>query len=140
MRSRGEPIDRTTAVYVADTMGELGLFYRLAGVVFVGKSLGGAEGGQNPIEPAKLGAAVLHGPAVANFTEVYDALDTAAGAVVVDDEPSLARALGALFSNPADSRRLARAAGAAVGALGGATDAAMMALEPYMLNIEAKRR
>ena len=140
LRSRGEPIDRTTAVYVADTMGELGLFYRLAGVVFVGKSLGGAEGGQNPIEPAKLGAAVLHGPAVANFTEVYDALDTAAGAVVVDDEPSLARALGALFSNPADSRRLARAAGAAVGALGGATDAAMMALEPYMLNIEAKRR
>ena len=93
-----------------------------------------------PRHAAKLGAAVLHGPAVANFTEVYDALDTAAGAVVVDDEPSLARALGALFSNPADSRRLARAAGAAVGALGGATDAAMMALEPYMLEIEAKRR
>ena len=44
-------------------MGEMGVFYRLAGVVFLGKSLTG-EGGQNPIEPAKLASAILHGPNV----------------------------------------------------------------------------
>ena len=140
LRSRGQRIDRETGIYVADTMGELGLFYRLAGVVFVGKSLGGAEGGQNPIEPAKLGAAVLHGPAVGNFTEVYDALDSAGGAATVADGPALERALDGLFANPAESRRLARAGGVAVAGLGGATDAAMAALEPYVLQIEATRR
>ena len=140
LRSRGQRIGRETGIYVADTMGELGLFYRLAGVVFVGKSLGGAEGGQNPIEPAKLGAAVLHGPAVGNFTEVYDALDSAGGAATVADGPALERALDGLFANPAESRRLARAGGVAVAGLGGATDAAMAALEPYVLQIEATRR
>ena len=50
LRSRGEKPERETAIYVCDTMGELGLFYRLAGVVMVGKSFVG-EGGQNPIEP-----------------------------------------------------------------------------------------
>ena len=50
-----------TAVYICDTIGELGLFYRLAGVVFVGKSFV-AGGGQNPIEPARLACAILHGP------------------------------------------------------------------------------
>jgi 3-deoxy-D-manno-octulosonic-acid transferase len=108
--------------------------------VFVGKSLGGAEGGQNPIEPAKLGAAVLHGPAVGNFTEVYDVLDASAGAATVADGPALERALDGLFSNPAESRRLARAGGAAVAGLGGATDAAVTALEPYLLQIAATRR
>ena len=60
-------------------MGELGVFYRLAGVVFLGKSLTG-EGGQNPIEPAKLGSAILHGPNVGNFADVYEGLDAAGGA------------------------------------------------------------
>ena len=59
-------------------MGELGLFYRLAGVVMVGKSFVG-EGGQNPIEPAKLASAILHGPHVANFADVYALLDEAGG-------------------------------------------------------------
>ena len=63
-----------TDVYVADTIGELGLFYRLAPIVFMGGSLV-PHGGQNPIEPAKLGAAILHGPHVHNFVDVYAALD-----------------------------------------------------------------
>ncbi len=61
-------------LYIADTTGELGLFYRLASASFVGKSLIGRGGGQNPIEPAKLGCAVLHGPHVGNFAEAYRAL------------------------------------------------------------------
>ena len=58
---------REAAVYICDTIGELGLFYRLAGVVFVGKSFSGG-GGQNPIEPARLASAILHGPKVGNFS------------------------------------------------------------------------
>ena len=66
LRSRGERPGPGTAVYICDTIGELGLFYRLAGVVFVGKSFAGG-GGQNPIEPARLASAILHGPMVGNF-------------------------------------------------------------------------
>ncbi|HXZ14886.1 MAG TPA: 3-deoxy-D-manno-octulosonic acid transferase, partial [Roseiarcus sp.] len=70
LRSRGERPGRETSIYVCDTIGELGLFYRLAGVVFLGKSFAGG-GGQNPIEPARLASAILHGPMVENFAEAY---------------------------------------------------------------------
>ncbi len=140
LRSRGDPITRETGLYVADTMGELGVFYRLAGLVFVGKSIGGAAGGQNPIEPAKLGAAVLHGPDVANFVEVYRAIDTAKGAIMVADASTLARTLGALLSDPASARLMARAAGEAVDRLGGATNVVMTALEPYLMQMQLERR
>ena len=63
-------------IYVADTVGELGLIYRLAPIVFVGGSLV-THGGQNPIEAVRLGAAVLHGPHVWNFAEIYDTLGAA---------------------------------------------------------------
>ena len=65
-RSEGIHPDRATDVYVADTVGEMGLFYRLSPIVLMGGSLV-PIGGQNPIEPAKLGAAILHGPHVHNF-------------------------------------------------------------------------
>ena len=73
LRSRDQLPRASTDIYVADTMGELGLVYRLAPIVFMGGSLV-SHGGQNPIEAIKLGAAVLHGPHVANFAEIYAAL------------------------------------------------------------------
>lgn len=72
-RSAGEP-PAGAAIYIADTIGEMGLFYRLAPLVFMGGSLI-PHGGQNPIEPAKLGAAILHGPHVFNFSEAIALLD-----------------------------------------------------------------
>src|SRR5205085_9982808 len=89
LRSRGHLPDRGTEVYVADTIGELGLLYRLAPIVFMGGSLV-RHGGQNPIEAAKLGAAIVHGPHVWNFTEIYSALDAARGAEEVADAGRLA--------------------------------------------------
>ena len=62
---------------MVDTLGELGLVYRVAPIVFVGGSLA-SHGGQNPVEPIKLGAAILHGPHVWNFAEIYSALDARA--------------------------------------------------------------
>ena len=64
-RSRGEPIDAATDIYLADTLGELGLFYRLAGIAFIGGSLV-AKGGHNPFEAARLDCAILHGPDMSN--------------------------------------------------------------------------
>ena len=69
-RSEGATPHPLVDVHVADTIGELGLFYRVSRLAFIGGSLV-PHGGQNPIEPAKLGAAILHGPHVHNFTEVY---------------------------------------------------------------------
>ena len=66
-------------IYIADTLGELGLIYRLAPIVFMGGSLA-SHGGQNPIEAIRLGAAVVHGPHVWNFAEIYATLDAAHGA------------------------------------------------------------
>ena len=84
LRSRGELPGSDTDVYVADTVGELGLIYRLAPIVFVGGSLA-RHGGQNPIEPIRLGAAIVHGPHVWNFAEIYAALDETHGAELVTD-------------------------------------------------------
>ena len=130
-RSRGEPIARDTDIYVADTMGELGLFYRLTSLVFVGKSLAEGGGGQNPIEPAKLGAAILHGPQVQNFAEVYAALAAAGGAAEVDGVAGLAGELARLLANPRDLRVMARASAETVEALGGASKRVEAALAPY---------
>jgi 3-deoxy-D-manno-octulosonic-acid transferase len=67
-RAAGETPGPGAAVYVADTLGELGLFYRLAGACLVGGSLV-PHGGQNPLEPARLGCPILLGPHTANFVE-----------------------------------------------------------------------
>lgn len=139
-RSAGQDIRSTgPQFYIADTMGELGLFYRLAGVVFVGKSLAGG-GGQNPIEPAKLGAAILHGPDVSNFADVYAEFTRRGGARQVNDVEDLARALSQLLGNSARMRDMARAAADAVEALGGACDNVMDAIEPYVLQMEIARQ
>ena len=66
LRSAGEPIEN---IYIADTIGELGLWYRLANVVLMGKSLH-SGGGQNPFEPLKCGKVTLTGPSMENFTEM----------------------------------------------------------------------
>ncbi len=95
-------------VYIADTLGELGLIYRLAPIVFMGGSLV-EHGGQNPIEAIRLGAAVVHGPHVWNFAEIYATLDEADGAKLVADEEALTVQLGAWLANPAARTAVAEA-------------------------------
>jgi 3-deoxy-D-manno-octulosonic-acid transferase len=139
VRSRGELPASDTEIYIADTMGELGLIYRLAPIVFVGGSLA-SHGGQNPIEPAKLGAAILHGPHVWNFAEIYAALDKAHGADLVSDVGKLAVRVGA-WLRYADARAaVAAAAHETVASLGGALDRTISALDPYLMQIRLERR
>ncbi len=134
MRSSGKPIDRTTQFYIADTMGEMGLFYRISSLIFMGKSLSGS-GGQNPVEAAKLGCAILHGPNTGNFTEIYAAMDAARGGLLVEDEEKLAVAVNALLANSGQLRKMARAAGDHVDQLGGASTRIMQAIDPYFVQI-----
>ena len=134
LRSREELPTATTDIYVADTMGELGLFYRLAPIVFMGGSLV-EHGGQNPIEAVKLGTAIVHGPHVFNFTDVYDALDRAGGAKQADTQEALVKQLGQLLADPAARDLSIAAAERVVVQLGGALDRTLAALEPYLLQL-----
>ena len=139
LRSRGELPGPGTEIYVADTLGELGLIYRLAPIVFVGGSLA-AHGGQNPIEPAKLGAAILHGPNVWNFAEIYSALDAVHGAEQVTDVGKLAVRMGALLKDGDARAGLVAAGRDTVDLLGGALDKTAAALEPYLMQIRLEHR
>jgi 3-deoxy-D-manno-octulosonic-acid transferase len=121
-------------------MGEMGLFYRLTSIVLMGKSLGAAKGGQNPIEPAKLGVTVLYGPHIGNFVDVYQDLTAARGAVAVSGEAALAQALRLYFSDPALLRRSGRATQEAVERFGGATTRIMQSLEPWLAGMQAEKR
>lgn len=91
-RSAGEDVASDTQIYLADTMGELGLWYRLCPVSFVGGSLVD-KGGHNPFEPAALGSAILHGPHIRNFADIYARLAEADGARLVQDPGGLGRAV-----------------------------------------------
>jgi 3-deoxy-D-manno-octulosonic-acid transferase len=131
-RSLGEPVLPITDIYLADTLGELGLFYRAAPVAFLGGSLV-ERGGQNPIEPLRLGCAVLHGPLIHNFSDIYAAIDAALPAAAIVDEGTLTTGLAAMLADPAEARRQAEAVGVALQPLSGALDATMAALDPYLM-------
>jgi 3-deoxy-D-manno-octulosonic-acid transferase len=134
LRSHEELPTATNDIYVADTMGELGLFYRLAPIVFMGGSLV-PHGGQNPIEAIKLGASIVHGPHVFNFTDVYEALDQAGGARPADRQEALVKQLGQLLADPLARESSLVASTRVVEQLGGALERTMTALEPYLLQL-----
>lgn len=97
------------AAYIADTIGELGLFYRLASMAVIGGSLV-RHGGQNPLEAARLGCPVILGPNMQNFTDTTAALLAAGGALQLPDAAALAGAVSDMLSHPE------RAAGLVAGA------------------------
>lgn len=86
-------------VYLADTLGELGLWYALAPFVFLGGSLM-PIGGHNPFEPAHAGAAVLSGVHVTNFAETFSALETTGGVLLVANADDLAAKASAWLQHP----------------------------------------
>jgi len=99
--------------YIADTLGELGLFYRLAPFAFVGGSLVDT-GGHNIIEPVQLGRPVIVGPHMQNFAGPVDLLRAAGGLAQVSDEASLAACVLAWLNDPEAARKAGAAGAAAV--------------------------
>jgi 3-deoxy-D-manno-octulosonic-acid transferase len=139
LRSEDRPGEGLESLYIGDTIGETGLFYRLSGIAFLGRSLA-VGGGQSPIEAAKLGCAILHGPEIGNFADVYARLDAMHGAATVVDAETLARALAYLLADAAKMRDMARAATEVAESLGGASDFIMKAIEPHIVQMMVAQR
>ena len=100
VRSLSQEITPHTQVYLADTLGEMGLWYSLAKIIFIGGSLLEDYGGHNPYEPANFATAILTGPNRINFSETYDPLIACGGAIQVNSAQSLAKNVNHLLSNP----------------------------------------
>jgi 3-deoxy-D-manno-octulosonic-acid transferase len=116
-------------ILLVDTIGELGALWGLADVAFVGGSLDGWRGGQNMIEPAAVGAAVVFGPHVWNFRDTAARLVAAGGAVQVEDADGLGRVVRRLLDAPAERKALGVAANALVRSQQGATVRTLALLE-----------
>jgi 3-deoxy-D-manno-octulosonic-acid transferase len=130
-RSAAETIDASVDVYLGDTLGELGLFYRLAGIAFIGGSMV-PSGGHNPLEAALLDCAILHGPDMSNCAAIARDLATAGAALTVRDAEEFAAALARLLADPAERARHA-AAGLDVAADNRAVlDAVMERIAPWL--------
>ncbi|BBK45120.1 3-deoxy-D-manno-octulosonic acid transferase [Allostella vacuolata] len=137
-RTSGDRILPTTAVYLGDTLGEMGLYLRLAAIVLVAGSFSVGRGGHNPLEPALLGAAILHGPDMANFAGVARRMAAAGAAEAVADAPSLARAVGQLLADPGERARRGDAARRIAEEEAGALDRTLSALSPMLDRIAAR--
>ena len=130
-RSDGLLPDADCDIYLGDTIGEMGLYYRIAPVAFIGKSLV-PEGGQNPLEAARLGTAIVTGPHVFNLLDIYTPLFTAKGAEIVHDTGELAAAVRRLLGDRALATRQAAIAADVARAGSGALDASLAALSPLL--------
>jgi 3-deoxy-D-manno-octulosonic-acid transferase len=126
-RSCGGQLSQQTAIYIADTMGEMGLFYRLARFCFMGGTLV-PLGGHNPLEPARLHCAVLAGPNIANAREAYEAIFAAQGFGNVTSSADIAREAAKLLSNAELARTAGDAAARGAATLSGAVGRTAAAL------------
>ncbi|MEP2706938.1 MAG: 3-deoxy-D-manno-octulosonic acid transferase [Roseibium sp.] len=130
-RSQETTISSTIDVYLGDTLGEMGLYYRLAPVTFLGGSFNDA-GGHSPVEASLLGSALVTGPRVANARTVYNELWAQNAARRVDDPDRLAGAVSDLLRNPEDANAQAERARDIVKAGRGAVDKTLSLIEPYL--------
>jgi 3-deoxy-D-manno-octulosonic-acid transferase len=99
LESARDPVTKSTGVYVSDTLGGLGLYYAHSGVAFIGGSLLDTLDGHNPMEAARLGAAVLSGRNDTSFLETYEILERENAVAMVENEDGLAKQVTALLSD-----------------------------------------
>ena len=130
-RSLSEQITAEVDIYLADGTGELGLFYRIAPIAFIGGSLI-PHGGQNMLEPAMLKCAILHGPHVTNFQTIADDLARAGASRQIGDAEELAATVEALLAAPQDASTMADAAAAAAAIHDNVLDRVVTALAPLL--------
>ncbi len=136
-RSAGDPLGSDTDIYLADTLGELGLFYRLTGIAFMGKSLV-PLGGQNPLEAARLDCAIVHGPHMMNFEDITERLKQSQASIEAADEKALESAVALLLDDPGERDRMAARASDLAAAEAGVLDALMAELKPFLDSLPQK--
>ncbi len=135
-RSAGEPLEATTDIYLADTLGELGLFYRLAGIAFIGGSLT-PMGGHNPLEAALLDCAILHGPDMSNCAAMAQSLDDAGATITVTNAAELAASVRRLLNDPVERARRAAAAAGVAADNRAVLDAVLARIAPWLDRLSA---
>jgi 3-deoxy-D-manno-octulosonic-acid transferase len=136
-RSQGREPDRDTDLDLADTLGEMGLFLRLADVVVMGGSFSAAlekppVGGHNPLEPARLGKPAVTGPDMSNWAAVTDALVEAGGLAVVQAPWDLPAVLAPLLADTDAARAMGERGRRAAAEAGSGLDRLWEALEPLL--------
>ena len=136
-RAAAEPMEPSIQVYVADTLGEMGLFYRMASLAIIGGSFLPGIGGHNPLEGARLGVTMMCGNEVFNFAEVCADMVQAQGLVLVASEIELMSALNDLLSHSAKAKALGAAAARFAAQDGGQMAAIWQALSPLLPSREA---
>jgi 3-deoxy-D-manno-octulosonic-acid transferase len=130
-RSTGGQITSQTAIYIADTMGEMGLFFRLSPFCFMGGTLV-PLGGHNPLEPAALHCAVLAGPHTSSAVAAYDAILNAQGFGLVSSSADITREASRLLFDADAARAAGDAAARGAAILSGAVARTIAALEDIL--------
>lgn len=128
-----------TDILLGDTIGEMGLYLRLAQVAFVGKSLGN-EGGHNPLEPALIGSAIISGPNVENFAETYQRLEADQAVRIVQDATQLAVQVNLLLTKPKERARLIENARKSSAKMAGAFANTLKAIDPFLQPLTMRAR
>ncbi len=131
LRADEQEPDSETEVYIADSMNEFGLWYRLAPITYLGGSLAGNGCIRDPLEPAALGSAILYGPRPGAYGATFGRLGAARAARAVGSATDLAEALGDLLS-PDRAARLAQAAWAVASDGAEVTDRVMQMIRRIM--------
>lgn len=139
-RTRNDPLTPDVDIFLGDTIGEMGLYLRMTQVAFMGRSLFESKGGQNPLEPAMLGCAILSGGHVQNFREAYQRLARSGSARMVRDTEMLAKGVHYLLGNDAARQAMIEAGFATVHEMQGALSATIKGLEPYINPLTVKAR
>ncbi len=130
-RSQKDPITAETDIYLADSMGELGIFYRIAGIVFMGGSLV-PHGGQNPLEAARLDCALILGPHMDNFPAIVADFIRNDACLRVHNEENLRETVEELLHNHDTQETLAQAAHEMVTKEGGAVEKIIAEITPTL--------
>ena len=131
--------DRDDDIYVADTLGELGLFYKLSPIACIGRSLSNdGGGGHNPIEAAQMDCAIVHGQHVQNLQQIYDEMNDQGAAQSVKTPDELFNMLKALFENADKLLELQERALAFSKQKTGVIDRVMKEIEPILRPLQDK--
>ena len=133
-RSQQPELQALTSIYLADTMGELGLFYRLADIVCIGGTF--TWGGHNPVEVAQLGKPIIFGPRMTNFAEIAHDFIDARAAMSVTDGARLAYAIAAWLTDPTQASEFADHAKNLAKQKNEVLGAVLQAIEPYLNQLQ----
>lgn len=137
-RSKDELVVEDTDIYLADTLGELGVLYRLSPLVFIGGSLV-ERGGQNPLEAARLGCVIIYGPHMYNFVEITGEIAAKQAAVKINSQQELEDTIESLILDYGKQEDLAKSAQILVDEKSGIVDAFSEEIALYMKEIATKK-